>query len=694
VALDPLLAQLIRGFAVEAAEIVDGITRNVLALERATEIDANGIEAYSELARGLHTLKGTSGSLGLGTLASLAHKLEDLVAPTRAAKTPLSADTADYILKGLDAYLTSLRANADNRDDQAAETALTLLENPVPSSKELLEEAAPTSRREVEEDEDDLALRVDARSVTVLMREVEHLRELRLQLEDRRQHVARATDAALRLPRAESADLRNLLMILDRALRTDAEAAGAVLENLEEGLKTVFLQPLRSVLEPLHRSVRDQCRATGKEASLSIVGAELSLDRRVLEALRVAIVQLVRNAVDHGIEGPDERTRAGKHREGTIVVRAAQQGNIVTVEVADDGSGLALQRIRQVASARGLASNDDLSRMDAAQLSNFIFQPGFSTRKEVSSTSGRGVGLDIVRERIEALQGTIEIEGTERQGTRFLLSLPVEFGSSPLLVVSAGEHEVAVPMLAVESVQRVDNEHLTTVRGEMRLLHHDDLVPIHDLAALLGTRVAKKPPPGSTLLVLQNQGKRAAVYVDAIAGERDLTVFALSAELRQLPSFQGASMQADGQLVLVLKPDWVIAAPAPEIRTAARALVVDDSLTARALHRAILEAGGYVVHTASGGEQALADLEVAAYDVVVCDVSMAPMDGFQFVNALRATPDRMATPIVLVSARDDDTVREEAMASGADAFVTKRECAAGRLLAEVRGAINRRKGAA
>ncbi len=693
-ALDPLLAQLVRGFAVEAAEIVDGITRNVLDLERATEITPDFADVYSELARGLHTLKGTSGSLGLGTLAALAHRLEDLVAPARAARAPLSAETADFLLKGLDAYLTTLRAIAENRDDQAADVALSLLENPVPSSRALLEEAAPTSTADIEEADDELALRVDARQVTSLVREVEHLRELRLQLEDRRQQLAHAMTLAARLPRAESAELRNMLLFLDRSLRTDGEATGAVLENLEEGLKAVFLQPLRNVLEPLHRSVLDQCRANGKEASLSIVGAELSLDRRVLEALRVAIVQLVRNAVDHGIETPEVRVRAGKHREGTIVVRATQQGNIVTLEVSDDGGGLALQRIRQIAAERGLAPPDELVRMETKQLASFIFEPGFSTRAEVSATSGRGVGLDIVRERIEALQGTIEVEAAERQGTRFVMSLPVEFGSSPLLIVVAGEYDIAVPMLAIESVIRVETGMLTTARGELRLLHHDDLVPVHDLASLLGARVAKKPPVGSNLLVLQAQGRRAAIFVDGVVGERDLTVFALPPELRNLPSFQGASMQADGHMVLVLKAEWVINAPPPEVLSSARALVVDDSLTARALHRAILEAGGYVVHTASGGQQALSDLEVASYDVVVCDVSMAPMDGFEFVAALRGDPERAATPVVLVSARDDDAVRDEALQAGADAFVSKRDCAAGRLLAEVRGAIGKRRGAA
>lgn len=694
-ALDPLLATLVRGFASEAAEIADAITRNVLDLERAVEIDTAMLEAYSELARGLHTLKGTSGSLGMNNLAALAHRLEDLLAPSRTARVPITADTADFMLKGLDAYMTTLRAVAEGREDTSADVANALLDQPSPDSRVFLEESnvsSPILDEEVEAD--DLSLRVDARHVSSLMREVEHLRELRLQLDERRAQVARAIAVAARIPRSQTAELRNHLMFLDRSLRADGETAAAVLFALEDGIKSVFLQPLRDVLEPLHRSVRDQCRSNGKEASLSIVGAEVSLDRRLLEALRVAVVQLVRNAVDHGIERPDERARRGKHREGTIVVRATQQGNVVSIEVSDDGGGLDYARIRQVAAQRGIASIEELAGLGIPAVSKLVFQPGFSTRDEVSATSGRGVGLDIVRERIEGLHGSIEIDGTPGQGTRFTMSLPVEFGSSPLLMVAAGEHELAVPMLSIEVVLQVDPDQLTTLRGELRLRHHDDLVPVHDLAALLGARMAKKPPAGAPLLVLQSQGRRAAIFVDSVSGERDLTVFALPPELRQLPCYQGASMQADGELVLVVKPDWVIASPAPEVRAAPRALVVDDSLTARALHRAILEAGGYVVHTASSGIQALADLDDASYDVIVCDVAMAPMDGFEFVRELRANPERSSTPVVMVSARDQTEVRREGTAAGADAFVSKRDCASGRLLAEVRGAIAKRRGAA
>lgn len=705
-ALDPLLARLVLGFASEADEIIANVTSRLLFLER-DDGDANArAEAYDEVARGLHTLKGTSGSLGLAVLETLAHCLEDRLAPARAARGVLEGAVASTLLRGLDAFKRTLRAAADGKDNPSAEAALLELE-PRDVSRGSVHSGEASAAEEpavARVDEaafgspalDESALRVDARHVAVLIREVELLRELRLQLEERRSEVARVVALAEKVVRREgAAELDSRLRLLERAIRADAEEAGAVLHGLEDAMKSAFLQPLRSVLEPLHRSMRDQCRAVGKEAALSIVGAELSLDRRLLDAVRVACVQLVRNAIDHGIEAPSERSARGKHREGIVVVRAEQHGNIVTVEVSDDGDGLDYARIKRVALERDLAPAEDLAKMTEAETARLLFVPGFSTRTEVSTTSGRGVGLDLVRSRIEGLGGSIEVSAAPGQGTRFLMSVPIEFGSSPLLVVRAGEHDVAVPMLAIETLLRADPAKLTRGRGSLRLSHNDEFLVVHELAVLLGARSeTSNPARGAPLMIVQSDGQKVAVSVDEVVGERELTVFALPAELRHLPAFQGASTRADGALMLVLKPEWLVSAAPVALREAPRALVVDDSLTARALHRAILEAGGFTVHTASDGAQALRELERTHYDVVVCDVAMSPLDGFAFLRGLRSSDENSAVPVVMVSARDESAMHGLAITAGADAFVSKRDCASGRLLGEVKQAILRRKGAA
>jgi chemotaxis protein histidine kinase CheA len=529
-----------------------------------------------------------------------------------------------------------------------------------------------------------------------LLHEVERLREVRLRIDERRREIERALQQLDRLGiQAETAEARSQLMGVRRALGSDGEEAADIVASMEDGLKAISTMPVRTVIEPLHRAVRDLCKANGKQVRLSVVGAEVSLDRRVLEQLRAPLVHLVRNAVDHGLEMPDLREARGKHREGALTIRVEQQGNMLFIEVADDGAGLDVPRIRDAALRRGLVPAEELANMNAAQVHQIIFRPGFSTRAEITELSGRGVGLDVVRNQIQALQGHVEVQSVPGQGTRFVLTLPAELGSSPVLVVRCGEHQLGLPMVAVETSRGSKTADLRVGRARVQLQHHDQLIPLQDLGALMGLRQAEVPHDGQPLLILQSQGKRLALSVDEVVGDKELVIRPLPVEVRDLPAYQGAATLARGELVLILRPDWLVHL---EKRSEAglagtrRALVVDDSLTARALHRTALEAGGYLVHTASNGRQALEQLRHSAYDVMVCDIGMEEMDGYQLTAAVRQRSETDSMPILLVSARDSETDRQRGQAVGADGFLTKKDCVSGRLLSEVGSVIARRKG--
>jgi chemotaxis protein histidine kinase CheA len=493
---------------------------------------------------------------------------------------------------------------------------------------------------------------------------------------------------------AETAESRALLMGVQQALSADGEEAGDIVASMEEQLKVICTLPLRSVLEPLRRSVRDLCKQSGKVARLSVVGGEMSLDRRVLEGLRAPLIALVRNAVDHGLEEPAVREQRGKHREGIVVVRAEQQGNMLFIEVSDDGSGLDLHAIKQAARDMSIAAAAELEAMTHAQLRQLIFRNGFSTRRTVTEVSGRGVGMDVVRSQIQALQGHIEVDSTPGQGTRFTLALPAELGSSPVLVVRSGEHQLGIPMPAIESSLLASDSLLRVSRGRVQLSHREQLIPVQDAGALLGLRHPEVPHEGQPLLVLSSQASRLALAVDEVIGDRELVVRPLPPEVHDLPAYQGAATLARGELVLILRPDWLCGGERPDapLTGTRRALVVDDSLTARALHRTALEAGGYAVHTASNARQALEQLRHSSYDVMVSDIGMEEMDGFDLTREARSRADLDAMAIILVSARDSDQDREGGKAAGADGFLSKKDCASGRLIAEVQAVIARRQG--
>jgi len=726
--MDPLLEQLLAGFVEESQEIYERVTRNLMELEKSP---AQG-PGFDDLARGLHTLKGSAATLGLEELADFAHRMEDVILPLRGSAKPLPAAVADAVLKSLDVWMARLRAIAAKGDLPDLLPSFALLEKVKPAGaakkkngagkngkgravpeKRAAEvapppEAAPppppvASAPEpapvpVADDAQADSWRVSTRQVIALLQEVERLREVRLRVEERRRELEKAVLQLDRLGiQAETAEARAVLLGVRRSLGADGEEAADIVSSMEEGLKTISTTPVRTVLDPLRRAVRDLCKATGKQAKLSVVGAEVSLDRRVIEQLRGPLIHLVRNAVDHGLEMPEVREARGKNPEGALTIRIEQQGNMLFIEVGDDGAGLDLEQIREAALRRALVAPDELASMSTQQLHQLIFRPGFSTRMEATEFSGRGVGLDVVRNQIQALQGHVEVQSVAGQGARFVLTLPADLGSSPVLVVRCGEHQLGVPMAAVESSRVARNDDLRVGRSRVQLDHREQLIPVQDLGALVGLRQQEVPAEGQPLLILLAQGRRLALSVDEVLGDRELVIRPLPADVRELPAYQGAATLARGELVLILRPDFLVNSERNAeagLAGTRRALVVDDSLTARALHRTALETGGYLVHTASNGRQALEQLRHSAYDVMVCDIGMDEMDGYELTAAVRQRAETDSMPILLVSARDSDSDRQRGVATGADGFLTKKECVSGRLLAEVSAVIARRKGAA
>ena len=711
-----MLQSLVAGFSGEAQEVCQKVTMDLLELER-EGIDNEALsKVYTRLARHLHTLKGSAASLGLQDLSSIAHKLEDALAPLRKDIQPMPRSLVDMLLHGLDLFLLRAQAHADGRGDAlpdpTAALAQLVADAPPPeaaagsaSASEASQAhapvkaapaasqvaAAPTS---IADDDVDAGWRVAAPQVTALMREVERLREFRMRLEDRLRDVNKAVELlTARELLAPTARARAVLASVTAGVRSDGHEASDIVDSLEEGLKSITTRPVRTILEPLQRMVRDLSRQLGKQARLSVVGAEVSLDRRLLEKLKGAMVHLLRNAVDHGIEMPDERERAGKHHEGALTLRVEQQGNILFLELSDDGRGIDPQQVRASAERKGLITAEEGARMHETQLRDLIFRPGFSTRTDVTDTSGRGVGLDAVRAAAESMQGRIEVVSTKGSGTRFILTVPMELGSSPVLTVRAIDTAVGLPMLAVESTQLASQENLRIGRQKTQVDYNGQLVPVVDLGARLGLRASAPPSEGQPLIIVQSGGKRMALAVDAVVGDRDLVIRPLPAEVRDVPAYQGAAILSRGELLLILRPGWVVTEAAPTtiaMPQSRRALVVDDSLTARALHRAMLEAGGFTVHLAASGARAMDRLQTESYDVIICDLEMEEMNGTEVIAKLRGQQETRNIPVILVSANDSAGARARGLSAGADGFLSKRECAAGRLLSEVLDVMSRR----
>jgi two-component system, chemotaxis family, sensor kinase CheA len=698
------LHRLVVNFASEAKAICEKAAREVLALER-PEHAAAARRARDDLARHVHTLKGSAATLGLADVKEIAHRLEALV---EAGEGPLDPNAVDLALRALDTALARVRASAAGegppllgvgpllaaldqaRDRQAkVEKEPTPLPAPPPPDLELPPAPAP-------EPEDD-SWRVSHAHVASLGGVAERLRELRLRVMDRRRE-ARAALEAMELKPPSPLEVRALLERVDQALGTAADDAELAAGDLDDALKSISTLPVSTVLETLQRTTRDAARATGKEAQLSAVGGELMVDRKLLDDLRGPLIHLVRNAVDHGLEPAHVRERAGKHRVGAVVIRAELRGNQVSFEVSDDGAGLDHRAIRATAVQRGLMGAAAVEALSDQTVEQLIFRPGFTTRQDASDISGRGVGLDVVATQVRRLGGAVTVKSTPGQGTQIRLLLPSRGGSVPVLPLAVGDVVVGLPVVSVESVSRATPRSIHRTARSLYLEVEGQMVPLQDLGGLLRVRHPVVLDE-QRLVVARHLATRFALVVDEVREHQDLAIRMLPEEVRGLSAYQGLAVLAGGALLPVLEPAWVAASVAgremamPEAGSG-HALVVDDSLTARALHRAILEAAGYQVHLAASGAQALEHLRRARYDVVVSDLSMAEMDGVEMIRAVRESQDGAQVPVVVVSAHAEEAVRARALAAGADAFLTKRECAAGKLPVEVAAVIARRKGAA
>ncbi|MGC4119734.1 MAG: response regulator [Myxococcales bacterium] len=715
--IDPLLEGLVVGFVREAQDLADRITRSLLQVEK----DPAGSEAlsktYQGLGRALHNLKGSSATIGMGEVAALAHQMEDMVAPLKASLQPMPAAQVDAFLGALDALLRWVRARAENKpelpDLGSARTGLEAAAAAPPpgdaaSGGEVRPQAVTQQRAAAGEGpegaggaaDEAAGWRVDTATVTGLAGDVDRLREMSLRLQSRSQELRRVL-AALDAPalRRQTAESREALADVRRALDADNAETAATLDGVEERIRAICTLPVQTVIAPLHRTVRDLCRQLGKEAKLSSVGAEVALDRRLLEALRAPLVQLVRNSLDHGVEKPEVREQRGKHREGALTVRVEQTGNMAFIEVADDGAGIDTARVRSLALARGLVGPSELEAMTETQVCQLVFRSGFSTRDAVTEVSGRGVGLDVVVASLAGVQGSIEVASVPGQGTRFTLSLPVEIGSTSVLLLRLGETTVAVPTVAVKAVTRAESGKVTRGRASLLFEHEGQALPLDDLGGRLGLRQAMAPAPGQPVLRVVAGGRELMVAVDEVQGEQASVVRPLPREVRDLGAYLGAVLLSRGEPVPVLRPGWLASAGGMAVAASATAarqvLVVDDSLTARAVHRSVLESSGYVVHAASSVAQALEHLRHTSYEALVCDIDLGTeVDGVALTAMLRGRPETAALPIVLVTAHDHETERGRGRAAGADAFLSKKDCAAGLLLSELARAVAKRRGAA
>lgn len=488
---------------------------------------------------------------------------------------------------------------------------------------------------------------------------------------------------------------------LRRRLEADARRMAQVTGDLQDDVRRARMFQVATVFRAFSRMVRDLARDRGKEVTLTLAGSETEVDRSVLEQIKDPLTHLLRNCVDHGIEVPELRAEVGKPGSGTISLTAHARGDALVIVVADDGAGIDLDLVRRAAVKSGILSPAAAAELSDRQAMSLIFRSGLSTSPIITDLSGRGVGLDVVREAVERLHGSVEVDSRTGQGTTFTLSLPLSVSTMDCLLIHIAGQTFALPVSSVEriiragagDIERAEGREVVRVDGSpVALARLSDLLGLDAAPVGLDAR-AKRP-----VIVVGSQDRRMALLVDDLTRTHEVVIKTLPEPLSRVRHIAGATILGSGEVAMLLSAADLMAsveqAGRPPLEAAGAAdgepssiLVVEDSITTRTLEKNILEAAGYRVGVAADGAEAWGLLQANGYGLVVSDIEMPEVDGFELIAKIRSDPRHRDLPVVLVTSRESREDRERGIQAGADAYIVKGAFDQDRLLETIRRLI-------
>lgn len=749
---------------------IQKIEAGLLHLEK-NPLDQAQIE---QLLREMHSLKGDSRMLGVKDVETLTHQIEDILGAVKRGEQALNPPIFECLYQGVDAIrkiateavtgkaaeisvfhvLAQLMGANGNSLPEVQETVATsnnaapsqpIAKPPLVNNHAVEEPILPAAEvlTQVSEYQID-TIRVESQKLDRLLNQASELVVTKGQIGDRtvdidqiislweewnrEAFVSRLTFDELerRLQTKELQPLQNFYNLVETRLEKlggllerlraktseDHTKLETVANELESGIHSLRLLPFSTIFNLFPRTVRDLAKQQGKEINLQVEGGDTSVDKRILEEMKDPLLHLLRNAIDHGIETPQERQSLGKPPIATICMRGYQVGNTVSIEVSDDGRGLDVEAIKRSALRRSVRSETELASMSTAEIQALIFAPGFSTRTAITEISGRGVGLDVVRANVERLKGSIQVEFSPNKGCLFRITLNSSLSTTDALIVRVSEHPYAIPVAFVESMRLVSPQEVlsaeTTLGGGSQTLEFQgESITVTWLADLLGLPV-KVPTSTKALhttsktihcLILRIGSERLALLVDEILGQQDIVLRPQSQLLKRVRNISGATILGTGEICMVLNPTdlfksakrTVVSVTVKELTEQAqikpKILLVEDSIPIRTQMKRILEAAGYEVTAAVDGVDGFNKLRADTFKAVVSDVQMPNLDGLGFTAKLRQQREYKDLPVILVTTLASEEDKRQGTEAGANAYITKGDFEQGVLLDTLRRLI-------
>jgi two-component system, chemotaxis family, sensor histidine kinase and response regulator WspE len=716
-------------FRVEAENQTGLLTNGLLELERAPA----SAEQLERLMRAAHSLKGAARIVDLTPAVQVAHAMEDCFVAAQHGRLELSQHHIDALLRGVDwlteiskqneksiagwlkargadmaAWLQSTHEFTPSLDSlplvppetttAPAETALIKAEEPTPAkpgdADRFLRLTAENLNRLLGLAGESL---VESRWLRPFSESLQRLKRMQSDVEQTLDQLRLSFDAE-QLPEPARIKLGELfkqvsttrIFLNDRLQELDLyDRRSANLSN------RLYLEVLRTRMRPfgdgVHRfprMVRDLARSLGKQVRLEIIGENTQVDRDILDRLEAPLAHLLRNAVDHGCEFPDERQRTGKPPEAVIRLEARHSAGMLQVVVSDDGAGLDTDRVRSVISDKKLTTSAIAERMNDGELLQFLFLPGFTLKDTVTEISGRGVGLDIVQNMARSVRGHVRVSTQPGHGMRFQMQLPLTLSVLRTLLVEIGGEPYAFPLAQIASTLKLSREKIETLEGRHHFRSGDQHVGLLAAHQVFECADVKMPEADLPIVVLGERNQRYGLLVDRFLGERELVVQPLDPRLGKVKDISAAALMEDGTPVLIVDVDDMIRSIEKLVTTGAlanvgsnrldgtthrrkRVLVVDDSLTVRELERKLLEGAGYAADAAVDGMDGWNAVRTGNYDLMITDVDMPRMDGIELATLIKKDPHLKSLPVMIVSYKDREADRLRGLEAGADYYLTK-----------------------
>lgn len=729
--------KLISNFVVEAREHIKKINDGLLRTEKEPE----DIESLNAVFGATHSIKGASNIVDLVAITKVAHNLEDALTALKEKKIGHTKGLSDLFFKGVDTISKLVEQAATGQEikidtdfenvceelEKVAKRGFKDRELPGLENSEFAgdkivsdDNAVPKFKKQ-EEDETIRVSAVKLEEITNLMgemisnqnrlknriadiKEAEMLSEKITKLFD---HFKEKSGFSVGNGQREEImeTIQSLYMKLQKLASKSSDdiyQQDILTWKLQDKSLKMRMLPLSTIFDTFHRAVRDMSRSLGKNIDFIVDGGKTELSKMIIEKIGNPLLHMLRNSIDHGIETPKDRIKAGKLEKGLIKLSASYAGRNVVLELSDDGKGIPLNKIKQKALQRKLFNEETLNKMPKSEAVNLIFHPGISTSAIITDISGRGVGMNIVKQIIiDQLKGSIHIDTEEGKGTRFLMELPLTIAIIQVLQITVSDMVFAVPMNSIYEILKINKNELIDVMDKKAIRLREQIITVVNLGALLSVPNAKQSDNDNLLIIIVYMGKKMlGLIVDSILDKEDAEIKSLPNIMKNVRMVTGVSISGNGEIVNVLDIPMLISVTEKvkdeksfekKEKKQINILVVEDSVTTREVEKNILESSGYKVDEAGDGVEALAKVKNYKYDLIIADVEMPRLDGFSLIEKLREKSEYQHIPIILVTSRDKEEDKKRGIEAGADAYITKSSFEQFKLLHTVENLVGFRK---